>query len=208
MSNVPRSVSIPPQHILERHFEKHDPVIFRLIKRTGPIGLKRNKHSFQSLCRAIVSQQISTRAAQTIHNRFRALFSNRYPNPLKMQEISEKELRNAGLSRQKIVYLKDLSLKFRNKTIRPRRFQHQSNEEIIRSLTSVKGIGRWTAEMFLMFSLNRLDVLPIDDLGLQKAIMNLYSLKAMPKREDIMKYGKHWKPYQSVAVWYCWRSLD
>ncbi len=178
------------------------------IEGIGPFKLKRNRNYFQTLCRAIVAQQISTKAAETIHGRFCALFPRRRPSPSVTQAIPEEELRSVGLSRQKITYLKDLSLNFENKVIRPRRLIHQSNEEIVQGLTAVKGIGRWTAEMFLIFSLNRLNVLPADDLGVQKGIKKLYSLSEMPTRKVILEFGEQWEPFQTVAVWYCWRSLD
>jgi DNA-3-methyladenine glycosylase II len=208
MPDDARFASIPSHNKLTSHFRANDPIMARAIDEIGLFKLQRNKNHFQTLCKAIVSQQISTKAAETIHGRFCALFPGLKPNSAALQNLSEEEMRSVGLSRQKIVYLKDLSLHFENKTIRPHRLLHQSNDEIIRILIAVKGIGRWTAEMFLIFSLNRLDVLPVDDLGLQKGIMKLYSLPELPTRKEILKFGERWEPFQTVAVWYCWRSLD
>ena len=112
------------------------------------------------------------------------------------------------MSRQKTSYLKDLSKHFTEKTIRPQRLPYLSNEEIIRQLTTVHGIGRWTAEMFLIFSLNRLDVLPVDDLGFRMALKNIYRLRDVPQAKKIRRLAKPWHPYETVATWYAWRSLD
>ena len=130
------------------------------------------------------------------------------PTPERVAGLKAKPLRAAGLSRQKAAYLKDLSHRFIDGTIRPHRLNFLGNEEIIDQLTQVHGIGRWTAEMFLIFSLNRLDVLPVDDLGLRVAVQNIYGMKTRPDAKRLRAIGKKWNPLESVATWYAWRSLN
>jgi DNA-3-methyladenine glycosylase II len=183
-------------------------VISELVREIGPFQLKKNRKYFQVLCKAIISQQISTRAAESITARFWQLFDGHAPNPEKVREMPEPTLRGAGLSRQKVAYMKDLGKHFALKTIRPHRMPYLSNEEVIEQLTGIYGIGRWTAEMFLIFSLNRMDVLPVADLGLQIAIQKLYGMKSRPTIKKIRSLGKKWHPLQTVATWYGWRKLD
>lgn len=189
------------------HFKKHDPEISAIIKKVGPLRLKSNKQYFVVLVRSIVSQQISVKAADTIYSRFAALFKGRRPNAARILELPDETMREAGLSRQKTVYLKDLARHFNEGLIKPRRFPLLENQEIIDQLIQVKGIGRWTAEMFLMFSLNRLDVLPVDDLGLQAGVQKIYNLKSRPDAKKMRTIGARWHPYESVATWYTWQFL-
>ncbi len=179
-----------------------------LIRATGPFQLKKNRKYFQVLCKAIISQQISTQAASTITARFYGLFDGQPPNPQSVVVMSESNLRGVGLSRQKAAYLKDLSKHFVEKSIRPHRLPHLSNEDVILALTNVHGIGRWTAEMFLIFSLNRMDVLPVADLGLQNAVKILYGTGDQPPVKKIRSLGDLWNPLETVATWYAWRKLD
>jgi DNA-3-methyladenine glycosylase II len=160
------------------------------------------------LSRSIVSQQISVAAADTIYSRFQKLFDGRIPTPERVAGLTDESLRTAGLSRQKISYMKDLSRHFLDGTIRPRQLNYLDNDEIIDRLTQVRGIGRWTVEMFLIFSLNRLDVLPVDDLGLRVAVQNIYGMKARPDAKRLRTIGKKWSPLETVGTWYAWRSLD
>ncbi len=190
------------------HFNKRDPIMAYAIKVIGECKLKRNRNYFVVLCRSIVSQQISTKAADTIFERFRGLFERKLPKPQLVQNLSLDSMRKVGLSRQKTSYLKDLGDKFYNKTIQPNRFSYLSNEEVIQCLTQVRGIGRWTAEMFLIFSLNRLDVLPVDDLGLKVAVKNLYNLKKNPDAKTLKKIAEPWRPFETLGTWYAWRSLN
>lgn len=178
------------------------------IRETGPFQLKRNRKYFQVLCKAIISQQISTQAARSITTRFYGLFDGSAPNPEGVWELSDSGLRSVGLSRQKVAYLKDLSKHFVEKSIRPHQLPHLSNEDVIVNLTRVHGIGRWTAEMFLIFSLHRMDVLPVADLGLQNAVKILYGLKSQPTLKKIRSLGKKWNPLETVATWYAWRKID
>ncbi|GJL77388.1 MAG: DNA-3-methyladenine glycosylase [Nitrospinaceae bacterium] len=200
--------SLPSRRKILDHFDQRDPVMAKLIRKTGPFQLKKNRQYFQVLCKAIISQQISTQAARTITARFYDLFDGHAPKPENVFEVQDASLQGAGLSRQKVAYLKDLSRHFVEKSIRPHRLPHLSNEEVVLTLTSVHGIGRWTAEMFLIFSLNRMDVLPIADLGLQNAIKILYGTRNHPTAKKIRSLGKKWNPLETVATWYAWRKID
>ena len=179
-----------------------------IIKAVGPVQLKINRKYFIVLCRAIVAQQISTKAADTIYSRFLSLFAGKAPTPTRVANLEKEILKSVGLSRQKTSYIQDLADKFLDKTIRPRQFATMGNEEIIKQLTQVHGIGRWTAEMFLIFSLNRLDVLPVDDLGFRAGVKKIYKLKTLPTAKKIRPLAKKWQPLETVATWYAWRVLN
>jgi DNA-3-methyladenine glycosylase II len=202
------SQELPTRRRILNHFKERDPKIERVIQAIGPLCLKRNRNYFLVLCRSIVSQQISVAAADTIYSRFQKLFDGRAPTPERVAGLQDAPLRSAGMSRQKSAYLKDLSHRFLDGTIRPRQLSYLGNEEIIDQLTKVHGIGRWTAEMFLIFSLNRLDVLPVDDLGLRVAVQNIYGMKDRPDAQRLRVIGKKWNPFETVATWYAWRSLN
>ena len=193
--------------ILE-HFDSRDPVMSEVIRKYGPFRLSKNGNYFLVLCRAIISQQISTKAADSIFKKFNGLFNQQSPSPARVLSLSDPELRSAGLSGQKVAYLKDLSAKFQEKFIRPRKLPHLSNEEVCQNLTNVYGIGPWTAEMFLIFSLNRLDVLPVGDLGFRAGVKRIYSLRSMSSIKKLNTLGKKWSPFQTIAVWYAWRTID
>jgi len=199
---------LPTRRRILNHFKERDPKIARVIQMVGPLRLQRNRKYFVVLCRSIVSQQISTAAAETIYTRFQKLFDGHAPTPERVARLKEAPLRAAGLSRQKATYIKDLSHRFLDGTIRPRQLNYLDNEEVIERLTLVHGIGRWTAEMFLIFSLNRLDVLPVDDLGLRVAVQNIYGMKVRPDSKRLRAIGKKWNPLETVATWYAWRSLN
>ncbi|PIQ96398.1 MAG: DNA-3-methyladenine glycosylase [Nitrospinae bacterium CG11_big_fil_rev_8_21_14_0_20_56_8] len=205
---MPAPSSLPSGADLLRHFDRADPVIAAVIRKLGPFQLKRNRNYFIVLCKAIIAQQISNRAAATISSRFFALFDGSLPTPDHVLAVPQDRLRAVGLSRQKASYLQDLSLHFRDKSINPHRLPYLDNETVIGQLTAVRGIGRWTAEMFLIFSLNRLDVFPVADAGLQSAIRNLYGLRKPPTLKKLRFIGKKWHPFETVATWYAWRTLD
>ena len=190
------------------HLSSADPVMARLIGEIGQVSISLRPHRFQSLVRAIVFQQLAGRAAQTIYERFVALFpGTRFPTPQQVLAIHPRRLRSAGLSRQKSRYIRDLARHVADGAINFRRFARMDDEEIIVELTRVKGIGRWTAEMFLMFNLGRPDVLPVDDLGFRNAVHRAYSLKKIPNGKELKEFGERWRPYRTVATWYMWRSL-
>lgn len=190
-----------------RHLSQADPVLKKIIAQVGPCQLRPRRQYFSTLCDSIVSQQLSAKAAETIYARFAALYPRKYPTPQLVKKTSFTDLRAVGLSQQKVGYIKDLAAGFSDGRIQSRTLAKQTNEEVIATLTSIKGIGRWTAEMFLMFSLNRLDVLPVDDLGIQKAVQRWYGLNERPKPTKLLAVGKCWKPYKTIASWYLWQSL-
>jgi DNA-3-methyladenine glycosylase II len=167
-----------------------------------------NRNHFQALAEAILSQQISMSAADTITARFRAIFPGKgFPTPAQVLKTPPAKLRRAGVSRQKADYLKDLARNVVTRKVRLANFEKLSDEEIITDLTRVKGIGRWTVEMFLMFSLRRPDVFSPGDLGLQNAVKKLYKLKHHPDKEKMEKLSAAWKPHRTLAARYLWASL-
>ena len=202
------SQALPTRRRILGHFQACDPKMANVIQKVGALRLQRNRKYFVVLCRSIVSQQISVAAADTIYSRFQKLFDGQAPTPERVAGLRDASLREAGLSRQKAAYLQDLSRRFLDGTLRPRQLNYLGNEEIIERLTLVHGIGRWTAEMFMIFSLNRLDILPVDDLGLRVAVQNIYGMKTRPDAKRLRSIGKKWSPLETVGTWYAWRSLD
>jgi DNA-3-methyladenine glycosylase II len=189
---------------------RRDPILAAIIRKHGACGLaaaQRADH-FSALVRAIVGQQLSTKAAATIHRRLVDLVPSGRTTSASIACVDDEKLRAVGLSRQKSAYLRDLCVKVDDGTVRLDALERMSDEEVIEELTRVKGIGRWTAEMFLMFRLHRPDVLPVGDLGIVNAVKNAYGLRKKPTADRIMKIGEAWRPYRSVASWYLWRSLD
>lgn len=189
---------------------RRDPILAALIRRHGPCGLAaaRRADHFSALVRAITFQQLSTKAASTIYNRMAALMPGGAPTPEGFAALTDEQLRAAGMSRQKIGYLRDLSEKVAKRTIDLDRLDALSDEDVVAALVTVKGIGRWSAEMFLIFRLLRPDVLPVGDLGIVTAIQKAYRLRKRPTPDRMRKIGEAWRPYRSVASWYLWRSLD
>ena len=204
----PKQRIIPSRKEILLHFDKNDAVMAQLIRKFGPIKLKRNRNYFIVLCNAIIGQQISVAAAGAITIRFNKLFNGHSPTPQAVMKLPEIDLRKVGLSKQKVAYLKDLSFHFHEKILRPHRLYHMDNDEVIRQLTGVHGIGRWTAEMFLIFSLNRPNVLPIGDLGLQLALKKLYRMRQLPTVKRMRALGRKWNPLETVGTWYAWRVQD
>ncbi|MGI0064026.1 MAG: DNA-3-methyladenine glycosylase family protein [Nitrosopumilaceae archaeon] len=189
-------------------FLKKDPKFAKIIMQVGDYNVKITKNRYQSLVEAIISQQLSGSAANSIIKKFRKLYKSKFPKPRDVIKTSDSKLRTTGLSKMKIVYIKELSKKIESKELNMRKISTQSDEQVIEVLTDVKGIGRWTAEMFLIFSLGRLDILPVGDLGLKKGIQSMYSLKDLPEKEQIEQLTESWKPYRTVATWYLWKSLQ
>ena len=191
-----------------RLLARRDPVIRDLIREHGECGLANVQHTdnFAALISAIVSQQLSTKAAATIKRRFNALFDDR-PTPAAVAAATDEQLRGVGLSSQKTKYIRDLCAHIADGSL-PLDFDGLTDDQVIEALTRVKGIGRWTAEMFLMFRLHRPDVLPVGDLGIVKAVQRAYRLRKVPDPERLTKIGEPWRPYRSVACWYLWASLD
>ncbi|HVX38701.1 MAG TPA: DNA-3-methyladenine glycosylase [Gemmatimonadaceae bacterium] len=193
-----------------RHLKRADPVLAEIIERVGPcrLELRAEGTHFQALARSIVFQQLSGKAASTILSRFFALYPDRTPTPDAVLATPDDVLRAAGLSRQKIGYLRDLALKVSDDSLPLDAVEHMEDDDLIAHLVQVKGIGRWTAQMFLMFRLGRPDVLPELDLGIQNAIKRAYRKRKRPTPKDVKKFGARWRPYSTVACWYLWRSLD
>jgi DNA-3-methyladenine glycosylase II len=189
---------------------RRDPILAALIRRQGPCGLAaaRRADHFSALVRAITFQQLSTKAASTIYNRMAALMPAGTPTPEGFAALSDDELRGAGMSRQKIGYLRDLCEKVASKKIDLEALEGRSDEDVVAALVTVKGIGRWSAEMFLIFRLLRPDVLPVGDLGIVTAIQKAYRLRKRPTPDRMRQIGEAWRPYRSIASWYLWRSLD
>jgi DNA-3-methyladenine glycosylase II len=188
---------------------RRDPVLAALIRKHGECGLARAQRTdhFSALIRAITGQQLSTKAAATIFTRLAALMPGGV-TPEALSLLTDEQMRAVGMSRQKITYFRDLCEKALGGVVPLEALDSMSDEDVILSLTKVKGIGRWSAEMFLMFRLHRPDVLPVDDLGIVNAVKNVYRLRKRPTADRIRKIGEAWRPYRSVASWYLWRSLD
>ena len=175
----------------------------------GPCTLHRRRDYFVVLCKAIFSQQISVAGATTLFGRFRDQFPHRRPTPQRtidfLTTADPDLIKSCGLSRQKAAYVLDLARHFRDGTLPTAQFGSMGDEEIIAALTGIRGIGRWTAEMFLIFVLNRPDVLPVDDLGLRKGYQRAYGVPTLPTLAELRVAGERWRPYRSIATWYLWR---
>jgi DNA-3-methyladenine glycosylase II len=189
-----------------RHLRSVDSTMRQLIDRVGPCELVPRRGAFVILCNSIISQQLSLSAAATIFGRFARLYPHCRLSPAVVRDTPAESLRAVGLSNQKARYIQDLALGFLDGRIQPRMFSTQSNEEIIAALRRIKGIGRWTVEMFLIFSLNRLDVLPVDDLGIRQSVQQWYRLPAPPTSARLRAIGEPWHPYESIASWYLWKA--
>lgn len=198
-------------HAASIKYLSRDKHLGAFVRAHGPIVHRRahSREAFQSLAEAVVYQQLSGKAATTILKRFTALWPHKtFPTPQDVQKIPIEKLRAAGLSTQKAAYLKDLAAKFIDGTIDPSRFSHMSDVEIIEHITAVKGVGVWTAQMFLMFTLGRSDVLPTGDLGIQKAFQKVFNLRQKPSPEKMERLAKAWAGHRTVACFYLWRLLD
>ena len=192
------------------HLRRVDPVLGEIIAkvRKAPPPPRRAGTHYDALVRAIIYQQLSGKAAGTIHRRFCELFPNKRPRAHLVLATSDEALRGAGLSRQKIAYLRDLSARVVDGSLPLAHLGRLADDAIIDHLVRVKGIGRWTVQMFLMFRLGRPDVLPELDLGIQNAIQRAYGLKKRPKPKDVIRLGTKWRPHATTACWYMWRSLE
>lgn len=189
------------------HLKKCDPVLRRIIEQVGPFRMEYGVPQFSSLAEAIVYQQLNGKAAATIFKRFAAVAGNPL-TPEGILKLSDEQLREVGLSKQKSTYLKDLAQKTAAGVLDFSQLPKLPDAEVIEHLTQVKGIGVWTAHMFLIFSLRRPNVLPTGDYGVQMAVKRHYRKRKVPKPKDMEKIARAWEPYRSVACWYMWRSLD
>lgn len=196
-----------------QHLKKSDPVIGAIIQRVGPFAMQYREPSFETLVRSIVYQQLSGRVAGVIFARLRAACQEKAAGeeqltPAGILKLRPAAMRKAGLSAQKTLYIRELARHTRKGAVVFESLAEAEDTEVIEHLTQVKGIGVWTAQMFLMFALRRPDVLPVSDLGIRSAIRKAYGLEDLPKAADMEKIAAAWKPYTSVACWYLWRSLD
>jgi DNA-3-methyladenine glycosylase II len=208
----PQSSALTPEEYekARRFLMRRDPILGAAIKRIGPCGMagRQRKDHLSALVGAIVSQQLSTKAAATIFGRLVALFPDGHiADAAAIAAQSDAALRAVGLSGQKVGYLRDLSARIADGRLQLDELEALPDEDVIERLIAVKGFGRWTAEMFLMFRLHRPDVLPAGDLGIVNAIQRLYRLRKRPDAKRMLKIGEAWRPYRSVASWYLWQTL-
>ena len=194
------------------HLATVDPVMRRLMEDIGPYTLKPNvrRSPFESLARAIAYQQLHDKAAESILKRFMALFPGRkFPRPDELLAMNMSSMRQAGFSQPKILALRDLASKTLDGTVPTTRLINKLDDEaIVERLIEVRGIGRWTVEMLLIFQLGRPDVLPVDDFGVRNGFRIAYGRRAMPTPKQVLQYGERWKPYRTAASWYLWRAAD
>lgn len=188
------------------HLSRRDRVLRAIIRAHPDANLRTRGDAFQTLARSIVGQQISVFAAQAVWERFAALAGRVAPE--RVLALDEAAMRSAGLSRMKVAYLKDLAGRFHEGTLKPRRWAGMDDEAVVDDLVQVKGIGRWSVEMFLIFHLMRPNVLPVGDLGLQRAMERLYNRGEALTKDGMREIARPWQPWSSVATWYLWRSLD
>jgi DNA-3-methyladenine glycosylase II len=183
---------------MRRHVPNHEPY---------PVTFRRFKDPYRALIRAVVYQQLSGKAAATIYGRLMALYDKTHPDPSDILQTSNEHLRAAGLSRQKIAAIRDIAQKRLDRVVpHQRTIRHLPDEAIIDRLTAVRGVGRWTVEMYLIFSLGRPDVLPVDDLGVRKGAERMLGRALTP--QELGEYGDRWAPWRSAAAWHCWRAVD
>jgi len=193
------------------HYLSHeDPIMAGLIAQYPSPALKKHNHYYQELVDSIISQQLSVRAAAAIEDRFKAIYGGTFPAPEQIITTDIETLRSAGLSRPKATYIQDLARHIIDGTVDFSQLDNLSNDEIVTELVKVKGIGEWTAHMFLMFCMGRLDVLPTGDLGIRNGVAKLFNIDHIPDAREIeeLAHARHWHPYESVASWYIWQSLE
>ena len=192
-----------------RYLSKVDPQLGILIRTIGKYSIKIRASAFQSLVESIIYQQLTGSAANVIYGRFIKYYNNVMPTPMEIISTSDIELKSkVGLSSKKVQYLKDLSTRVVEQKLDLDLLSTISDEEVINQLIQVKGIGRWTAEMYLIFCLGRPDVLPVTDLGIRKAMQKVYSIPELPKPAEMLAIAQPWRPYRTVATWYLWKSLS
>jgi DNA-3-methyladenine glycosylase II len=191
-----------------RHLKKNDPILARIITKARPIKFELDHDHYEAIVGSIIFQQLAGSAARAILNRFKDLYGGHLPSPREYLSTEESKLRSSGLSPQKISYIKDLAERLESGRLNLKRLEDLSDEDAMNELDDVRGIGRWTAEMFLLFKLGRTDVLPVDDLGLRKAAKQAYRLRKLPTRERFEQLAEKWHPYSSISTLYLWRSME
>ena len=201
-----------PEHFKKaaEHLKINDPILAEVIKKAPLPAFSPNKRYYQKLVESIIGQQLSVKAADTILKRFINLFSADFPSPEDIMATDIETMRSVGLSRQKASYIKDLAEKVLDGSVAFTHLDELSNKEVIAELVQIKGVGVWTVHMFLMFCMGRLDVLPTGDLGIRNGMHRLYGLseKPTPEAMEMLAIDNHWHPYESIASWYIWYSLD
>ncbi len=191
-----------------REIGRRDPAMRAVMRSVGPCGLRYRGDPYRYLVRAILYQQITGKAARAIETRFKGAYGGRIPDATTLRRARVERLRGFGLSRQKAQYMREIATAFDEGRVKSRTLGRMSDEEVIATVTEIKGVGVWTAHMLLMFSLGRLDILPTGDLGIVKGAQLVYELDALPKPAELEAIGDAWRPYRSVASWYLWRALD
>lgn len=192
------------------HLRKVDPILAAVIAAYPEPRIAPHTQYYQELVESIISQQLSVKAAAAILQRFRDLFAGSFPDPSAILTKDVETYREIGLSRQKASYIRDLASKVLDGTVQFDHLEQLPNQEIIAELTQIKGVGEWTVHMFLIFCMSRLDVLPVGDLGIRNGIQRLYGLEERPSAEEVAEISSQrgWSPYESIASWYIWQSLD
>lgn len=191
-----------------KHLLRADPVMRDIVKRAGPLEIEARGKPYEALLRSVLYQQLAGPAAAAIERRFLALFDGRVPTPAQLAAASDETLRTAGVSRQKASYFRSIGQHFSDGALAGPRLLRASDDDVIEAVTQIRGVGRWTADMLLMFCLGRPDVLPVGDLGIQNAMKLAYGLDAVPKPAQMIEIAEPWRPYRSAASWYLWRRGD
>lgn len=192
-----------------RHLEGSDRRFSKLIKKYGEPDFAPQNNYFKSLVRSIIYQQLSGKSAFAIYSRFLKLFPvNNFPRPIEILHISQQTYRGIGLSKQKSIYIKEIAKAFENKTVLSDNIKEMTNAQIRSELIKIKGIGPWTIDMFLMFTLNRPDILPTGDLGIQKGFMVFFNNNSLPDKDYMIKSAAKWRPFRTFACWYLWKLVD
>ena len=204
----PRRLTADAAHAGVEHLRAADARLAALIERVGPCTLRPRGQIYRTLFRDVLYQQLAGNAAGAIERRVCALFGGRIPPPAELLAAAQPQLSGAGLSRQKLSYLRDLAAAFADGTLSAQRLARAEDAEIVATVTAVRGVGEWTAHMLLLFSLGRPDVLPVGDYGVRKGVQRLYRLRQLPERHILERIAAPWQPYRSIGAWYIWRSQD
>jgi len=191
-----------------RALRRRDPQLRRVMNHAGPCGLETRHDPYRGLLRSVLFQQLAGAAARAIEARLKALYGGRYPRAERLLASPERDLKAAGLSRQKIASLRSIAAAFSEGRLSNRRLRRMDDDAVVEAVTEVRGVGEWTAHMLLMFSLSRPDVLPVGDYGVRKGAMTLYDLDELPRPAELESLAEPWRPYRSVASWYLWRVED
>ena len=202
---VPEKLDAALLEKARRSLRRRDPTLGALIRRVGPCDIRPQGDPYRSLMRSVVYQQLAGAAAGAIAGRLRRAHGGRYPAPAQLLAASDRQLREVGLSRQKIATLRALAEAFADGTLSSRRLRRMDDEAVVEAVTQIRGIGEWTAHMLLIFSLGSPDVLPVGDYGVRKGARTVYGLPELPDRRALEALGERWRPYRSVAAWYPWR---